>query len=225
MSAAADGMRVAEQVVHDLRSGALDASLDSAVTALQEGHAVVFPTDTVAGLGVSVRHAPSPSEIFRIKHRDDGKPVAWLVAGPQALDEYGVDVPAEVKAMARRFWPGPLTIIVKANECVPAAFASKQGTIGLRMPNSETALRLINAVGNPLATSSANISGEPSPGTVEEVSQDVRRAASSVIADASLPSGLASTVVDCSSGSFRVLREGAITSDMLLQVDGSSPSR
>lgn len=216
MSAAADGMRVAERLACDLR-GALAAegasdeeAFAAAVDVLCRGHAAVFPTDTVAGLGVSVLHARTPDEIFRVKRRDEGNPVAWLVAGVEALRSFGVDLPEGVENLARACWPGPLTIIVKASASVPPAFRSQTGTVGLRMPDNRTALRLMRELNSPLATSSANISGEPAPATPQEVALEIREAVDAVLVDGSSPSGKASTVLDCSQGGTRILREGAI---------------
>lgn len=216
MSAAADGMRVAERLARDSKSalaagGASDeGAFAAAVDVLRQGHAVVFPTDTVAGLGVSVLHARTPDEIFRVKRRDEGNPVAWLVEGVDALRSFGTDLPEGVEDLARACWPGPLTIIVKASGSVSPAFRSQAGTIGLRMPDNQMALRLMRELGSPLATSSANISGEPAPEAPQEVALEILEAVGAVLVDGGNPSGKASTVIDCSQGGTRILREGAI---------------
>ncbi|MBR3689724.1 MAG: L-threonylcarbamoyladenylate synthase, partial [Eggerthellaceae bacterium] len=145
------------------------AQLDEAVRALSSGLAVAFPTDTVVGLGVSVEAASSPEAIYAIKQRNEGKPIAWLVFGEADLARYGRDVPPLAFELARRYWPGPLTIIVRASERVPAAFCAIDGSIGLRMPDSKTALALIEAAGCPLATSSANIAGCPAPARIADL--------------------------------------------------------
>lgn len=164
-SAAVDGLRVAEAIVAARRS----LSRDEAARALAVGNAVVFPTDTVFGLGVSVSAAPGPQLLYDLKHRDAGKPVAWLVEGPEALDVYGRDVPAYARRLAETFWPGGLTLVVRASDAVPAAFQSPAGTIGLRMPASEAALGLIRAVGCPLAVTSANLSGAADTARAEDL--------------------------------------------------------
>ena len=127
----------------------------------------MFPTDTVYGLGVAVEAARSPQALFDIKRRDRGKPVAWLVGDASDLERYGREVPDAACALARAHWPGPLTLVVKASQAVPPAFRSAEGTIGLRMPDSETALALVRAAGGPVATTSANLSGGPAPRTFE----------------------------------------------------------
>ena len=180
-----------------------------AVRALEAGGLVVFPTDTVYGIGVAVRYADSPAAIYAAKKRDGGKPVAWLVAGVDALSEFGLDVPESAIDLARRHWPGALTIIVKASAAVPRSFQSAQGTIGLRMPANETALSLVRAVG-PIATSSANVSGETDSGTFDGLDRDLLESASVAIEGNEMPSGVASTVVDCSEGELVVLRRGDV---------------
>ena len=184
-------------------------ALDRAVAALRGGGAVVFPTDTVYGLGVAVRYAESPQAIYDIKQRDAGKPIAWLVGGLQALDEYGADVPPQVRELAAAHWPGALTIVVKASDAVPPAFRSAAGTIGLRMPANETALALIREVG-PLAASSANLSGGPDPRTADGLDPRLLGRVGAVVHDIAPCSGLASTVIDCSQGEIAVLRQGSI---------------
>ena len=226
MSAATDGLRVAERIARDylrvdnglrgycpqadngLRGCCPRAGLLSAVGALEAGRAVVFPTDTVYGVGVAVRYAESPREVFEVKRRDPGKPIAWLVGGVEDLDRYGVGVSDEARRLAEENWPGALTIIVKASDEVPRAFQSQQGTIGLRMPANETALALIREVG-PLATSSANLSGSPVPRSFADIDPALLDAVASLEGDAP-GSGTASTVIDCSQGEMVVIRQGGI---------------
>lgn len=240
-SAAVDGLRVAEAIVAARRP----LALEEATRALAVGNAVIFPTDTVFGLGVSVSAAPAPQLLYDLKHRDAGKPVAWLVEGPEALDVYGRDVPAYARRLAETFWPGGLTLVVRASDAVPAAFQSPAGTIGLRMPASEAALGLIRAAGCPLAVTSANLSGAADTARAEDldralvaltaglylpggvaaagIASGCAEATPSVSArfaagDRLVPppaSGTASTVLDCTGEAPRVLRAGALTLDDL----------
>lgn len=240
-SAAVDGLRVAEAIVAARRP----LALEEATRALAVGNAVIFPTDTVFGLGVSVSAAPGPQLLYDLKHRDAGKPVAWLVEGPEALDVYGRDVPAYARRLAETFWPGGLTLVVCASDAVPAAFQSPAGTIGLRMPASEAALGLIRAAGCPLAVTSANLSGAADTARAEDLDRAlVARTAGLYLpggvaaagiasgcaeatpsasarfaaADRLVPppaSGTASTVLDCTGEAPRVLRAGALILDDL----------
>ena len=182
-SAAVDGLRVAEAIVAARRP----LALEEATRALAVGNAVIFPTDTVFGLGVSVSAAAGPQLLYDLKRRDAGKPVAWLVEGPEALDVYGRDVPAYARRLAETFWPGGLTLVVRASDAVPAAFQSPAGTVGLRMPASEAALGLIRAAGCPLAVTSANLSGAADTARAEDLDRAlVARTAGVYLSDDSL---------------------------------------
>lgn len=183
-----------------------------ALRALKRGEPVIFPTDTLFGLGVSVKHAESPEVLYTIKRRENRKPIAWLVGSVDDLGRYGKIVPDFAFALARTFWPGPLTIIVKASDEVPAAFRSAEGTIGLRMPASPTAHALVESLGCPLATTSANMSGQKNPVSFDAIPAELLEQVSVALNDDEEKSGIASTIVDCSSGDHPVLkREGAIT--------------
>ena len=172
--------------------------------ALKAGHAAVFPTDTVYGLGVAVNYAGSPREVSDLKHRDPSKPIAWLIADARDLDRYGVDVSDEARRRAREGWPGALTIIVKASGEVPPAYRSPQGTIGLRVPANETALALIREVG-PIAASSANLAGQPTPLSFAEIIPEIASKVAAIKDDAAVQ-GAPSTVIDFTQEPPKLLR-------------------
>ena len=217
MSAAVDGMRIAEKIVGVLGAEMGDSpeqpegeGLEDAVLALKAGKPAVFPTDTVYGLGVAVDFAASPQVLFDIKQRDAGKPVAWLVSSPDDLDRFGAEVSERARELAKRHWPGALTIVVKASDRVPQPFRSKDGTIGLRMPDDPVALALIEAVGCPIATTSANRSGSRDASAAACVDEAVAAAAGGFAKEGGSGSGTASTVVDCTNEQITVLRQGSI---------------
>ena len=196
----------------------LSQTPQEAIRALKRGQPVIFPTDTLFGLGVAVSYAPDPGGLFSIKHRQRKKPIAWLVGGVDDLKTYGKVVPDFALALARTFWPGPLTIIVRASDAVPAAFRSPEGTIGLRMPANPTAQALIEAAG-PLATTSANLSGQRNVISFDAIDPTVLAQVSVALNDDEVKSGIASTIVDCSSGHHpELVREGALTiADIMAQ--------
>lgn len=195
-----------------------------ALQALVRGEAVIFPTDTLFGLGVSVEHAHSPELLYQIKQRDEHKPIAWLVDSIEALDKYGKDIPEYAFILAKAYWPGPLTLIVKANEKVPGAFCSESGSIGMRMPANTLACSLIAHLGCPIATTSANISGHANACSFEGLEPEILSQVSVALSDGELKQGIASTVVDCSLGGAPVvLREGLLTkSDIAAKLTGYS---
>lgn len=188
-----------------------DQELLPAVAALRAGKPAIFPTETVYGIGVAVGYAQTPQILYDLKQRDREKPVAWLVDGPSALLDYGKAVPDFALALAREFWPGPLTLIVKASDRVPAVFCSHEGTIGLRMPDSQTARELIARVGAPLATTSANFSGSESPQTFAAIDGALLSRVDAAIEDDVEKSGVASTVIDCTKKDPLMVRQGAIS--------------
>ena len=132
--------------------------------ALSGDGVVALPTDTVYGLAQAVAtNRQGLERIFSIKRRDHAKAVAWLVAGADALDIYGRDVPAWARDLAARFWPGGLTLVVAASDEVPAALRGADGTIALRMPDAPVVRSVARTLGCPLATTSANTSGMAAP--------------------------------------------------------------
>lgn len=197
---------VDEHATKEAGAGVLDAA-----RALQNGKAIVIPTDTVYGLAVAVAYTDGPDLLYKIKGRPGGKPVSWLVASEQDLDAYGEDVPDYARRMAHDFWPGPLTIVVKASERVPQSFRSSEGTIGLRVPEDEMARGLAMRVRSPLATSSANMAGQKAPHEFAAIDPEIIAQASIVLEDDALKGGIASTVVDCTGAQPTILREGPIT--------------
>lgn len=187
-------------------------TIPQAVRALRRGDPIVFPTDTLFGLGVSVRDAAGPDVLYRIKRREPDKPIAWLVADLADLTRYGRAVPDFALALARTFWPGSLTLVLRASDEVPAAFRSSSGTIGLRMPDNPTALALIRELGCPIATTSANVSGRKNALSFDALDGEVLSQVACALNDDEVKSGVASTVLDCASGDHpQLMREGAIT--------------
>lgn len=189
----------------------------NAIDILKAGRPAIFPTDTVYGIGVAVEYASSPKAIYEAKQRDEDKPVAWLVDGIEALDEYGVDVPEKAYHLAGHHWPGALTIVVKASDKVPEAFRGPNGTIGLRMPDNDVALRLIRVVG-PIAASSANVSGGEAPCVAKDLDPELVKRVDAVIEDDRQASGTASTVLDCSQDNPVIVRKGELVEDTVFTV-------
>ncbi|MBQ9021589.1 MAG: threonylcarbamoyl-AMP synthase [Eggerthellaceae bacterium] len=179
------------------------------LAALKAGQCAIFPTDTVVGLGVAPAYAQSPQAIFAAKQRDAGKPVAWLVGGVDALDVYGTQVPDYARNMAHAFWPGALTLVVHASDEVPASFQAPDGSIALRMPAHTRCLEIIHQVG-PLATSSANRSGEAAPARVADVDDKLMLSVGCVFDDGTSAAGQPSTIVDCRQATPIILRQGSV---------------
>ena len=225
MSAAVDGLRIAERIVDEMAGGASERDpspldLQQAVERLRAGSALLFPTDTVFGLGAAVLHAESPAVLNRLKQREDAQPIAWLVADETDIDRYAADAPDYAHALAREFWPGALTLIVRASDAVPSAFRAPDGTVALRMPAHAAVRGLIAAAGSPLATTSANRSGEAPPRSAKAVSESLRAGVPLFDAKGEA-SGRASTIVDCTGDSLRIVREGGIPAHAIEEISSA----
>ncbi len=188
-----------------------------AATVLRDGGIVVFPTETVYGIGASSTSFTGSHEIFDIKVRPLDKPMPWLVENDDALlDKYGVDVPDYAHNLAKAFWPGALTLVVKASSIVGKDFRAADGTIGLRSPDNEVVTELIRASGAALIATSANTSGAPTPTSFDEVEERVIAAADISLDGGETQHKQASTVVDCTGAGYAIIREGAIAEDLIM---------
>ena len=189
--------------------------------ALRAGGVAVVPTDTVYGVAQSVDANPAGAAgLFALKRRPHDKAIPWLVADVSALDTYGTDVPAYAHALARRFWPGGLTLVVRASAAVPPAYLGAGGTIALRMPASAPVVALARALGCPLATTSANTSGQPAHDAFTALEPRIVDEAAIALDDGQPAHGTAaSTVVVCTDLTTPAIsREGAIPTAAILQV-------
>lgn len=191
--------------------------IENAARALSSGQAVVFPTDTVYGIGVAVMDVSSPDLLFEIKDRDRSKAIPWLASGIDCLEAYGRDVSGYCLALAGRFWPGPLTLVVDAGERVPHAFQGAGQTIALRVPKSPVALAIMRELGSPLATTSANVSGRDAVNDSALLDGRIVSMVPMVLDGGRIEGGKPSTIVDCTGAVPRVLREGAVSAEQVME--------
>jgi tRNA threonylcarbamoyl adenosine modification protein (Sua5/YciO/YrdC/YwlC family) len=198
--------------------------INLAATVLRDGGVIVFPTETVYGLGALADSCFGPHELFEIKVRPATLPIPLLVETEDALDRYGIDVPRYAHSLAREFWPGALTLVVKASDAVPKDFRAPDGSIGLRSPDHEVVMELIRAAGGPLFTTSANTHGNPAPGSFDEMEPRIITHADVVIDGGETLHQMPSTVVDCMGAEPRILRQGAIEADRIMVVAALKPA-
>ncbi|MDP2299968.1 MAG: L-threonylcarbamoyladenylate synthase [Actinomycetota bacterium] len=182
-----------------------------AATVLRDGGIIVFPTETVYGIGASATSCFGPQEIIDIKMRPKNKPLPWLVEDDAALDIYGVEVPEYAHRIARAFWPGALTIVVKAHDSVAPEFRDDRVTVALRSPAHDLVQDLIRASGAAIITTSANTSGLPPAGTFDELEERIIAAADLTLDGGETPHRMASTVVDCTGPEPVVTRVGPVS--------------
>ncbi len=193
-------------------------AINLAANVLRDGGIVVFPTETVYGIGASANSSIGPQEIIDIKMRPKNKPLPWLVEDESALERYGVDVPEYAHRLAKTFWPGALTIVVKAADIVAPEFTDERGTVALRCPDHEVVQELIRASGSAIIATSANTSGKPPAASFEELEERIVAAADLTLDGGETEHGVASTVVDCTGPEPVILREGAIPADAVMAV-------
>lgn len=203
------------KVIHIDQENPSAEAINLAATVLRDGGIVVFPTETVYGIGASSASCFGPQEIIDIKARPKNKPLPWLVENDDALEVYGIDVPAYAHNVAKKFWPGALTIVVKAADMVAPEFRDDRGTVALRCPDHEVVMELIQASGGPIITTSANTSGEPPAGSFDELEERIIASADLTLDGGETRHGIESTVVDCTGPEPDVIREGAIPADLI----------
>jgi L-threonylcarbamoyladenylate synthase len=189
-----------------------------AAAAIREGGVIVYPTDTVYGIGADGLNAAAVGRIPAIKHRAENKPILVIVDSLSAARELTAEVSAAGERLMEAFWPGPLTLIFAAAPHVPAALTHGTGTIGIRIPAHPLCLRLAAFCGCPITSTSANVSGQRTPTTVEEMQCSLGPGIDLFLDAGILPASLPSTVVDVSLSPPRLVRAGALPLDHIITV-------
>jgi L-threonylcarbamoyladenylate synthase len=189
-------------------------TIPRALEILRSGGLVAFPTDTVYGVGALAFDGKAIESIYAAKDRPIEKAIPILIAGTEDMEKVGMDIPQSACKLAARFWPGPLTCIIPKQPTLPEA-VSATSTVGVRVPDHEVARALLRAAG-PMAVTSANISGRPSPSTAEEVYSQLNGRIPLIIDGGKTPGGIPSTVMDCSTSELKIIREGPISKRELL---------
>ncbi len=190
--------------------------LARALTVLQGGGLVAFPTDTVYGLGALAFNAAAVGRIYAAKDRPLEKAVSVLIADPSDLAKVTLDVPRVAARLAGRFWPGPLTMIVRKHPDLPEAVSAGQ-TVGVRIPDHPVARALLRVAG-PMAVTSANLSGQASPSSAQEVYAQLAGRIALIVDGGKTPGGVPSTVVDCTGKEPRILRAGPVSEEEIRSV-------
>ncbi len=196
----------------------LSKDIPAAAELLRAGQLVAVPTETVYGLAANGLDAEAVAALYRIKARPAEKPISLLVSGAAALEDYCRALPKGAKALAERFWPGPLTLILPAKtELLPQQLLAGGDTVGLRCPRHPMTLELLAQCGLPLAAPSANPSGKAAPTGVSEVAAYFDGKIPLILDGGDCALGTASTVLDMSCVPYRLCREGAISRQELGQ--------
>ena len=194
--------RVFESSTEDLRVAA---------ELIKKGETVVFPTETVYGLGANALDGEAVAQIFEAKGRPSDNPLIVHVSSFNEIENLVEEIPDGAKALAEKFWPGPLTIILKKKPCIPETVSAGLKTVGIRIPENTIAREFISMCGVPVAAPSANISGRPSPTTFSHVFEDMNGRVAGIIKGGDCGVGVESTVIDMTSEVPTVLRPGGRT--------------
>ena len=187
-----------------------DDGIARAAEILAAGGLVAVPTETVYGLAANGLNAEAVQKIYDVKDRPEVKALSLMVADAAAMERYCVDVPRAAKILAEKFWPGPLTIILKSRDTVPEIVRAGGKTVGLRCPDHAMTLSLLRCADIPLAAPSANPSGAPSPKCAEDVLAYFDGKIEAVLNGGRCGLGVESTIIDLSAPPYRILRQGAL---------------
>ena len=185
--------------------------VEVAAAAIADGELVVYPTETVYGLGADALDPAAVERVFEIKRRSRDKPVSMAVDSVDAASRY-TDPTDRERAFMEAFLPGPVTVLVQRGEQVPDVLTGGRERVGVRVPDYEMALDLLGAVDMPVTATSANVSGEPSARRIEAIQTPVREAVAVELDGGTTPGGSGSTVVDVSTGEIH--RRGPLADDI-----------
>lgn len=200
-----------------------------AAAQLRAGSLVAFPTETVYGLGADATNASAVARIYEVKGRPQDHPLIVHIASMNDIDKWCSEIPSYAVALARDYWPGPMTLILKRSILAQDFITGGQDTVGVRVPNHALALALLNAFskigGAGIAAPSANRFGQVSPTTAQAVQEEIGdflQAHDQILDGGASQVGVESTIIDCTHELPRILRPGAITEAMIIDSTGLS---
>jgi L-threonylcarbamoyladenylate synthase len=194
-----------------------DRPLMVAAEVIQAGGLVVYPTDTVYGIGADPWNADAVGRLKEVKGRDGAKPMLVICPTIESALELASSVSPMARTLMERFWPGPLTLVLRAAPTAPSPVVSASGTIGIRVPDHPVSRRLAELSGIPLISTSANLSGTPAGKTIGEIERDLGNGIDLYLDGGVLQGSLPSTMIDVSSEAPRVLREGALPLSAIME--------
>jgi L-threonylcarbamoyladenylate synthase len=188
--------------------------IQQAVDLLRAGKLVAIPTETVYGLAADANNPEAVAKIFEVKKRLTDHPIPILIANNSLLSSWAIDIPKTAYQLTKAFWPGPLTIILKRAAHVSAIITGGRNTIGLRSPNHSIAQQILASFDG-LAVTSANLSGNTSPTTAEDVKKELGDSVDLIVDAGACQIGVASTIIDLTLDQPKLLRQGIITQKMI----------
>lgn len=202
----------------DLKNKTEYEKINQVAEILKQGGIVVFPTETVYGIGADCFNSEAVERIYEIKNRPREKAISVLISNLEMVNDLAIDISKEERKIMEKFFPGPLTIILKKSNKVSNIVTAGKDTVGVRMPENEIALKLIELVGKPLATPSANLSGEPSGIELNQIMKSFGEKVDYYIDGGKSKLAMPSTIVKVENGKIHILREGVITKEDIEKV-------
>jgi L-threonylcarbamoyladenylate synthase len=196
------------------------ADLNRAVALLKEGGVVAFPTETYYGLAVDPYNPLALNHLFTLKQRDTVKPILTLADNRESLMALAQEIPALYEPLMKTFWPGPLTLIFQARLNLPALLTASTSTIGVRQSSHPFSRQLLRAFGGPLTATSANISGKVAATDAYQVRSQFGSRIDMIFDGGATPGTLGSTIVRHQGGELRLVRQGVIPFEEILQAAG-----
>lgn len=193
----------------------------AAVAALKRGEVIVFPAETLYGLGANALDSAAVEKVFQLKARDATNPIPVLVASRDMLFELVSDIPPLAEKLILGFWPGPLTIVLPARRNIPQPLVGRSGGVGVRLSSQPVATELVEGLGRPLTATSANPSGRPAAHTVQQAKNYFAERIDIFVDGGKLTSQTGSTVVEPVGDSIRIIRAGDIARSELEEVLGA----
>ncbi len=186
---------------------------------IRAGEVLGMPTDTFYGLAADPFNLRAVDRVYEIKTRSRHKPLSLLIESVEQAEELALSLPEEFDQLARKFWPGPLTVIIRAGSRLPLKVTANTGNVALRIPQSKIALAVVQAAGIPITATSANLSGAAECTTAEAVRDQLQDRIAIIVDGGTSPREVASTIVDLtdSEARWRILREGAIPATEISQ--------
>ncbi len=185
---------------------------------IKNGGIVIFPTETVYGIGTNGLDENAIKKLYEVKQRPLNKPISLLVNNIEMVDKIAKNITEVEYKLMERFFPGPLTIILEKRDIVPDILTSNTNTIGIRMPSGEIAKKLIEFAGVPIATSSSNISGNPSGTNITDIKKDFEGKVDCFIDNGESELGIPSTVIRIIDNIPYILRQGVISEEEIRKV-------
>jgi L-threonylcarbamoyladenylate synthase len=195
---------------------------EKALAALARGDVIVFPTETLYGLGADALNGQAVEKIFQLKGRDPNNPIPVVVADLGMVEMLVAAISATAKALMERFWPGPLTLVLPARSDIPKPLVNAAGGVGVRISSQPIATRLAARLGRPLTATSANPSGKPPAHTLDEAKDYFSETIEIFIDGGKLESKTGSTVVEVLDHGIEIIREGEISTAALAQALGQA---